>query len=151
MNSGRISALFFLLLSFFICEQSIVIGLGTLSSPGPGLLSFGAGAGIGILSLWLLIQSFLSKKAEEDETDGGGTFRMGRFLFVCLCLLGYTTGVNLLGFVLATFIFVLLLLGVIESTKWWLLLVKAILVTAGNYLFFVKWLGLNLPKGFFAP
>ena len=75
---------------------------------------------------------------------------MGRFLFVCFCLLGYTAAVNSLGFVLTTFIFVLLLLRVIESTKWWLLLVKAILVTVGNYLFFVVWLGLNLPKGFFA-
>ena len=149
-NSGRVSAFFFFLLSLFVCEQSIVIGVGTLNSPGPGLLSFGAGAGIGVLSIWLLVQSFLSKKAEDDETDDGGAFRMGRFLFVCLCLFGYTAAVNWLGFVVTTFIFVLLLLGVMESTKWWLLLVKAILVTAGNYLFFVEWLGLNLPKGFLA-
>jgi putative tricarboxylic transport membrane protein len=150
INGERVSALFFLLLSLFICQQSIVIGLGALSNPGSGLLSFGAGAAIGLFSLCLLIRSFYSAKPEQGEKDGGEAFHVKRFLFVCLCLLGYTTVVNGLGFVLTTFLFVLVLLGVTESTKWWLLLVKAVLVTAGNYLFFVKWLGLSLPRGFLA-
>jgi putative tricarboxylic transport membrane protein len=147
-KSDRASAFFFLLLSLFICQQSLVIGVGTLSSPGSGLLSFGAGAGIGILALCLLVQSFLSKKIEEEMNDGG-TFQKGRFLLVCFCLFGYAAVVNSLGFVLATFIFVLLVLTIIESQKWWLLMIKAALIAIGNYLFFVVWLGLSLPEGIF--
>jgi hypothetical protein len=37
----------------------------------------------------------------------------------------------------------------IEPQKWWRTLIKAALITIGNHLFFVEWLGLSLPTGFF--
>ncbi|MEI9475272.1 MAG: tripartite tricarboxylate transporter TctB family protein [Deltaproteobacteria bacterium] len=147
IRSDRISALFFVGLSLFICEQSVVIGLGTPDTPGSGLLSFGAGAGIGILALWLLIQSFRSKKT-HDEVQGGGTFRWGKFLLVCICLFGYALVVNWLGFVLTTFIVVFVLFHLLEPKKWWLGVIEAAAIATGNYLFFVEWLGLSLPRGF---
>jgi hypothetical protein len=146
-RSDRISALFFVGLSLFICEQSVVIGLGTPDTPGSGLLSFGAGAGIGILALWLLIQAFRSKKT-HDEVQGDGTFRWGKFLLVCISLFGYGLVVNWLGFVLTTFIVVFVLFHLLESKKWWLIVIEAALIAIGNYLFFVVWLGLSLPQGF---
>jgi putative tricarboxylic transport membrane protein len=147
MRSDRISALFFLGLSLFICEQSVVIGLGTPGTPGSGLLSFGAGVGVGLLALWLLIQSFRSKKT-HDEVQGDGTFRWGKFLLVCICLFGYAIVVDWLGFVLTTFVVVLALFHVLESKKGWLVVIKAALIAIGNYFFFVGWLGLSLPQGF---
>jgi putative tricarboxylic transport membrane protein len=147
MRNDRISALFFLGLSLFICEQSVVIGLGTPDTPGSGLLSFGAGAGIGILALWLLIQSFRSKKT-HDEVQGDGPFRWGKFLGVCIGLFGYAIVVNWLGFVLTTFIIVFVLFHLLEEKKWWLTMIEAALIAIGNYLFFVRWLGLILPRGF---
>ncbi len=146
IRSDRISALFFVGLSLFICEQSVVIGLGTPGTPGAGLLSFGAGVGIGILALWLLIQAFRSKKTHV-EVQGDGTFRWGRFLLVCICLFGYAIVVDWLGFVLTTFIFVFVLFHLLESKKWWLTMIEAALIAMGNYVFFVVWLGLSLPRG----
>ena len=75
IKSNRSSALFFLLLSIFICQQSVVIGVGTLSQPGPGLLAFGAGAGIGVLALWFLIQSFVSKESRGEVIRHGITLQ----------------------------------------------------------------------------
>ena len=150
IKSNRSSALFFLLLSIFICQQSVVIGVGTLSQPGPGLLAFGAGAGIGVLALWFLIQSFVSKESRSEVAQNGRTLRKGRFLMICISLFVYTMAVKRLGFVLSTFLFVLFLLRLVESKKWWRTLLEATLITIGNYLLFVEWLGLNLPKGFFA-
>ena len=150
IKSNRSSALFFLLLSIFICQQSVVIGVGTLSQPGPGLLAFGAGAGIGVLALWFLIQSFVSKESRGEVTRHGKTLQRGRFLMICTSLFVYTIAVNWLGFLLSTFLFVIFILRLIESKKWWRTLVEALLITIGNYLFFVEWLGLSLPKGFYA-
>jgi putative tricarboxylic transport membrane protein len=147
IRSDRITALFFVGLSLFICEQSLEIGLGTPDTPGSGLLSFGAGAGIGILALWLLIQSFRSKKT-HDEVQDDGTFRWGRFLLVCICLFGYALVVNWLGFLLTTFVVVLVLFQLLEPKKWWLIVIEAAAIATGNHLFFVEWLGLSLPRGF---
>ncbi|OGP65028.1 MAG: hypothetical protein A2170_02990 [Deltaproteobacteria bacterium RBG_13_53_10] len=147
IRSDRISALFFVGLSLFICEQSVVIGLGTLDTPGSGLLPFCAGAGMGLLALWLVIQAFRSKKT-HDEGQGEGSFRWGKFLLVCVCLFGYAIVVNWLGFVLTTFIVVVALFHLLESKKRWLVVIEAALIAIGNHLFFVKWLGLSLPRGF---
>ena len=65
-DSNRISSLFFLALSLFVCQQAIVIGVGSLHKPGPGLLSFGAGLGVGCMALGLLIASFISKDSHKE-------------------------------------------------------------------------------------
>ncbi len=149
-RSDRVSALFFLLLSLFLCQQSIGIGLGTLRQPGPGLLAFGTGAGIGILALWLLIQSIISKESRGEASFDERAPQKGKPLVICLSLFGYTIAVNWLGFVVSTFIFVLFMLRLIEPERWWLRVMKATLITIGNYMVFVMWLGIDLPKGFWA-
>ena len=147
IRRDRIVALFFVCLSLFICQQSIVIGLGTPGTPGAGMLSFGAGAGMGILAIWSLIQAFRSKKS-HDEVQGDGAFRWGKFLLVCICLFGYAIVADWLGFVLTTFIVVLALFHLFEPKGGWFVVIKAAVIAAGNYLFFVEWLGLSLPRGF---
>jgi putative tricarboxylic transport membrane protein len=146
-RSDRFSALFFLALAIFICQQSTGIGVGTLGRPGPGLLSFGAGVGIGLLALVFLIQTFLAKQspagAEQDEESGGAA----KTITICISLFIYTLVVNRLGFILSTLFFVLFLFRTVESEPWWRSVMKAALVTIGNYLVFVVWLGVRLPKG----
>lgn len=143
-----LSSIFFLFLSLFICHQSVDIGLGTLRQPGPGLLAFGAGAGIGVLALALLFRSIISKEDQDEVSEEEGALRKGRLILICLSLFGYTIAVNWLGFILSTFVFLLFILRAIETERWWRIVVKAILITIGNYLIFVVWLGMNLPRGF---
>lgn len=149
-KSDRTSALFFIGVSLFVCQQSTTIGLGTLRKPGPGLLAFGAGAAIGLLSLGLLIQSLISKAKEMGLGHSDRMIHRVKFLLICVSLFTYTIIINWLGFALSTFLFVLFLLYAIESERWWRMVLKAVLITIGNYLIFVVWLGLSLPKGFWA-
>jgi len=142
------SALFFMLLSIFVCEQSTGIGLGTLRQPGPGLLSFGVGAGTGILSLVLLIKSFLYRTTPIEPGRAKEPIRKEKFILICVSFFVYAIAVEWLGFILSTFVFVLLLFRLIEANRWWNSLLKAVLVTAGNYLIFVIWLKISVPKGF---
>lgn len=69
-KSDRIAAVFFFALSLFICQQSTVIGVGGLHRPGPGLMSFGAGMGIGVLALTVLVLSFFSKTGPGESEMG---------------------------------------------------------------------------------
>jgi len=147
-RSDCTSALFFILFSIFVCQQSIGIGLGTLRQPGPGLLSFGVGAGTGILSLGLLIKSFLFRTNPIEPGQGKAPIRKEKFILICVSLFVYAIAVDWLGFILSTFVFVLLLFHLIEANRWWNSLLKAVLITAGNYLIFVIWLKISVPKGF---
>ena len=142
VNRNRLSALFFLMFSLFVCQQSMVIGLGTLRHPGSGLVVFAAGAWVGILALVLLTQSRRIELQEEERTS-----EKGKVWLISLSLFGYAMAVNWLGFVLSTFVFVFIILRLIEFERWWLIGMKAALITFGNYLVFVVWLGLSLPKG----
>jgi putative tricarboxylic transport membrane protein len=148
-RSDRYASLFFLALAAFICQQSMGIGVGTLVRPGPGLLSFGAGAVMGLLALAFLIGTFLKGKTSSEpsgEAESGS--HTATVVAVCLSLFVYTIAVNWLGFVLSTLLFVIFLFRIVETESWGRSLLKGILVTAGNYLIFVLWLGINLPKGF---
>jgi putative tricarboxylic transport membrane protein len=149
-RSDRYAALFFVALSFFVCQQATVIGVGSLRRPGPGLMAFGAGAGVGLLAFAVLIRSLLSKLKPVESAQVGGNIRSGKFFLICTSLFVYAALVNALGFILSTFLFVFFLFQTAQAEKWWHSLVKAALITAGNYLVFVVWLGIHLPSAFWA-
>ena len=144
--SSMIFALFLFSLSLFVCQQSVVIGIGTLRQPGSGLLPLIAGIATGILVLVSLFQSIASKE-HQTEVPIRETVRKGRICLIGLSLFSYTVGVEWLGFVFSTFIFVLFLLYIIECGRIWHMGLKAAVITAGNYFIFVVWLGLPLPRG----
>jgi hypothetical protein len=148
-RSDRYAALFFIALSLFVCQQATVIGVGSLRRPGPGLLALGAGAGIGLLALAVFIRTFLSKP-EADVGQDEKSIRRGKFFLICASLFVYAALISWLGFALSTFLFVLFLFRTVQTERWWRSLVKALLITVGNYLVFVVWLGIRLPGGFWA-
>jgi putative tricarboxylic transport membrane protein len=147
-RSDCFSALFFLFVSLFVCQQSLEIEVGTLGQPGPGLLPFGVGVGIGLLALRRLLYATFSKERGDEVGESEHTFRKGRLFLVCLLLFSYTIAVKPFGFFLSTFVFVILMLRLIESGRWWRTVVSAVLITCGNYLLFEVWLRVGLPKGF---
>jgi hypothetical protein len=146
-QGDRISAIFFLALSLFVCGHAAQIGIGSLQQPGPGLMVFGGGAGVGLLALWLLVHSFVSKGGQSAVPAEESPLRKGRFLMLCTSLFLYALAASRLGFLITTFLFTVFVFRLVESEPWWRTLLKALLITAGNYLLFVIWLGLSLPKG----
>lgn len=112
-------------------------------------MAFGAGAGIGLLALAVFIRTFLSKPAANLDQDEKGIHR-GKFFLICVSLFVYVALIHWLGFSLSTFLFVLFLFRAVQAERWWHSMVKALLITIGNYLVFVVWLGIHLPGGFWA-
>jgi hypothetical protein len=146
-KNNLLSSLFFLLFSIFVCQQSLVVGIGSLRDPGSGLLPFAAGLGIGVLAIVLLSPW---TKAQDPETTAKSArmLHKGKFWLVSLSLLGYTAAVDMFGFTPSTFAFVFLLLYFFKFGRIWLITLSAALITGANYLVFGVWLGLSLPEGF---
>jgi putative tricarboxylic transport membrane protein len=134
--------------SLFICFGSIRLSLGSFHSPGPGLLSFFAGVILGILALILHLQSRRVKTVRQEisppSIERQGSLRAG---IVVLALLAYSVGMQYLGFLPATAVFLGLLLRLIEPQRWSVVIGGALAASAASYGVFELWLQAGLPKG----
>jgi putative tricarboxylic transport membrane protein len=146
-NPDQPSSLFWLVAGIGIVFGSLKYGFGSLQAPGAGFITFFAGAILALLSACLLVSSLRS----QESGTGLGILWKGlearKVLYVLTLLVIYTLLLKHLGFLISTFLLILLFL------------VKAIihysvsclfLVTAGSYLVFQVWLKVQLPKGILA-
>lgn len=144
MSRDLTSGLFWLAIAVFICLEGFThLKLGTLRAPGPGLFPFWGGLFLGTFSLMLLVRSLNSR-----ERFGSGAIPWPALLAVLGALLSYLLFLETVGFVLVTFLFLLLLFrlgksGWIKSCAW------AVVATSFAYALFGLWLKVQLPRGFF--
>lgn len=96
----------------------------------------------------LLFHSFRDKK-EERKTDAESGFRPKSVLPCLLVLLLYALVIDIVGYVLATFLASIALFRVIGSYKWSRSIAMAIVLTGCLYAVFVVWLKIAFPTGFF--
>jgi len=68
---------------------------------------------------------------------------------VLASLAAYIVLLEVLGFLMDTFLYVAFLLGVVEREKWLMTLLVAVSTTAGLYLIFQVLLGITLPSNMF--
>jgi putative tricarboxylic transport membrane protein len=126
----------------------IRLGLGSLHTPGPGFIPAIMGGVLLLLSVVLLLTVFLSRTGEQEKFTfwkEQGSWRT--ILYSFLALLGYIIFLDPLGYLLATFFFLLYLLKFISGKKLWLALGVALLTSAMSYLLFAVGLGVSLPHG----
>lgn len=144
----RGSSLFWLLLSIFICTQSLRMGIGSPRNPGMGFMTFGSSVLLGILSLVIFFQTFL-----KPETSGtiANLSNMGwkKLIFVVIALLIYSILLPMLGYLIATFLFMTFLFSVLKGMKWRWILGSSFLATLVTYVVFSKWLNCQFPDGLF--
>ncbi len=141
-----IANLVWLALAGAVCAESLRLRVGSFHAPGPAFLPFFAGALLGILSLISLVQTW-----REKEAGGTGPWRGTPFVKLGL-LLGilflYTALLNVLGFILGTFLLLLFLFRVVEPVGWKTVIMVTVLTMGGTYLLFVILIESTLPKGF---
>lgn len=138
--------IFWLVLSAAVCLESRSLKVGGLHTPGPGFLPFYTAILLGVLALISLVQTWRVAKGPASEIWGSVRwFKLGLMLaslFVYILLFSY------LGFILATFLLLLVLFRVIEPYGWKMVLISSVLTIAGTYFFFVVLLESRLPRGF---
>ena len=115
-----------------------------VSKMGPGHFPAGVGILMGLLALLLLIQSFRTSPAAEDDGEGapGRPLLLGFAMFA-----GYVLLVPLAGFVLASVVFIFVMVNRLGGFRWLASGVIAAAITAFLWLIFVRWLLVPLPAG----
>jgi putative tricarboxylic transport membrane protein len=146
-RADRISGTFWLCFSVLIIIQSYRLGLGTLHKPGPGFLFFWVNILLGIMSLVILVRTWIGKKPEGVQPALFEGQNIPKIIFVLLSLFLYVILMETLGFILVTFFLFIFLLGMIEKKRWRLTVFVSVVVTVISYLIFEIWLKSMLPKG----
>lgn len=142
-----LSLIFFIAVALAICKESYSMGIGTLNYPEAGFLPFMLGLLLGILSTARLVIDLGAKGSLGLLKVSISTKRVVPVLAV---LFAYAFLLDILGFLVNTFLLVFILIKIIESKPWWLAGMVSLGATLLCYLIFRVWLQVQLPKGLLA-
>jgi len=127
--------LFWLLFSLITCVEAYRLKLGTVHEPGPGFFPFSAGLIMLLLSLAALLQSVTTKQKVE-ETSRQETFRWWNIVIILATITAYALSLEKIGFLINTFVFMSLLLKVVEPQPWKTAVIGGLITTlAANVIF----------------
>lgn len=144
-----IPAIFWMGLGIAVAVSSYGLRLGTLANPGPGLMPFLLGIMLSLCSLPIFVRSFLAiirdQKSEDESVWSGIQFK--KLIIIVASLLGCWMFLEKIGFVLTTFLLLLILFKTMGSQKWRSVLVASILTVLVVYIVFVIVLRVGLPAG----
>jgi putative tricarboxylic transport membrane protein len=128
---------------------AIGLKLGTPSDPGPGFLPFGTGALLGILALVHLLKVSVVVSNGKNEEFLRQEVKWRSTLVVVLAVLVYALLLPFLGYLIATFILMIVLFSLNDRRKWSLVIPASLLVIGITYLVFHVWLKVQFPPGYF--
>lgn len=137
-----------MLLGVAITIASYRLGFGTLARPSDGLMSFGVGILLCLCASPILIRSFLNgRKAGRKEEQGvwsGVDFK--KIALVLASLVAYSVFLERLGYLVATFLMVLVLFKAVGSRRWTWAVIAAFLTVSLTYVVFVVLLNVYMPS-----
>jgi putative tricarboxylic transport membrane protein len=151
------------ILSFAVLALGIAVAVGAsqLSSAG-GYARIGPNAspaviagGLILLGLWLAYEAFSggwrNAAADDPEARGEHAFHAGAFIWVSVGLFAQMLLIHTAGFVIAQAVLLACVARGFGSTKIPRDLAIGIVLGLGVFLFFVKFLNVNLPAGWLSP
>jgi putative tricarboxylic transport membrane protein len=141
------SNLFLIIIGILFCVASLRMGIGKVNAPGPGLIPFGAGALLILFSLATIFEAHFGKKAKErDHLFRGKRWRTA--LLVLITLFAYALVLDVLGFILTSFLTLMVLFKISERQSWKTALGASVLTTGFSYFLFDSLLKCTFPRGF---
>jgi putative tricarboxylic transport membrane protein len=143
----RVSGYILLAIGVITAWSSTSLSMGKFRHPGPGFLPFGLALILILLSLALILQNRARGGASKPFWAERTWLRplLGIVIFTLYAFfLGY------IGFILTTFLFLIIWMWVIERIRWVTLLSISVGVTAVLYFIFEYFLEVPLPTGFFS-
>jgi putative tricarboxylic transport membrane protein len=118
--------------------------------PGAGFLPFWVGVILAVLAVLLLVSVWTRQVTEKDiSSPFPGKKAMLAITGVLGGLAAYILLIEVLGFLVDTFLYVAFLLGVVERERWRLTVSVALFTTIGLYVIFQVLLTIGLPKNMF--
>lgn len=132
--------------SLVVCLESRRLEVGTFQTPGPGFLPFLAAIGLGLLAVIAFIQTLREKTSQEKGVPFFGEYLIKVGLLTGV-LIVYVLLLNILGFMIGTFLLLLFLFRIVEPVRWSKVFLASGITLAAVYLLFDLFLGTRLPKG----
>jgi hypothetical protein len=144
-------SLFWLLFSAVMGQQSFRLPMGVMRDPGAGFFPLMIALVTGLLALLALGEALRDKQepmAAQSEAPGStARFRWWNIAVILAALIAYALTLTTVGFLVNTFLFMLLLLKVIEPQTWKKSLVASVITAVASELFFNVMLNAQIPKG----
>jgi putative tricarboxylic transport membrane protein len=146
VKKETIIAGFWLVFSLYIAIESHRLGLSTGNRPGPGFFPFGAATAIGVIAGFRLVKNFRRDSTVKiSESIGSGEVRLVLAVIAGMALYAYS--LDVLGYILCTFLLVAFYLRVVADRSWRVTVSFAAAVALGSHLFFAELLNAGLPRG----
>ena len=137
-----------IVLGVVVVAAALRMPFGAWNSPGPAFLPVGAGILLVVLCLAYGINARRNTDPEYTRTPSPWIIQhWRRAVTVMLALLVYALLLDTLGYLVATFLLMVVLLRVLEPPGWPMTLVAAVLITAVTYIVFGTWLMVQFPRG----
>jgi putative tricarboxylic transport membrane protein len=141
-----ISGFFFLLFAFLICFLSARLPLGSWRHPGAGLFPLLIGIILGLLSAIASFRAYQSKSHESKKplvSEGKGK----NLVVVLSALFVYAICLESLGFLISSFLVLIILFRGVEPQRWTVSVLGSALISFMSYVIFELWLKARLPRG----
>ncbi len=140
--------LFWLLFSLVVCVEASRLKLGAINTPGPGFFPFSAGLIMLILSLVALFQ-LIGKGIKEEKMARQERLRWWNIVIILAAITAYAFTLEKIGFLINTFLFICLLLKVVEPQTWKTTILGGLITTLAANLVFNVILRAQIPRGIF--
>jgi len=142
------SSLVWLVFAIYICIASSRLSFGSLHNPGPGFLPMLVGTILGILCITVFLQAYLSESSEETIQSWYPKERWKKLIWVLVALFAYAVCLEILGFLISTFLLLVFLFRAgIETQRWGWAIGGSAITSILSYAVFELWLKTQLPKG----
>ena len=146
-RADTVTALLALALAIYFAFEGKAMGLGHPSDPGSGYIQFWTGLIMSVLAVVQLVHSLLPNANKAGMASVFANIRWGKVLYVTALLMAYTATLEFLGFLIATFILLVILFKTVEPQGWGISVLGSAVTTLVAWGVFVAWLGTQLPAG----
>ena len=144
-------SLFWLLFSVVMGQQAFRLPMGVMRDPGAGFFPLMIALVTCLLAILALAEALRDKQeptaAKAEASGSTERFRWWNIAVILAALIAYALTLTTVGFLVNTFLFMLLLLKVIEPQAWTKSLVAAGITAVVSELFFNGLLNAQIPKG----
>lgn len=146
-KANLIASLILLALSGFFVVEALKMPLFEMASPGPGFVPLGTGVLIMILSFSLLVKSLRIAPQKTRIPFMEKKHGLKDILKITISLFAYCAFILLIGYPMATFLFLFFLLKVVGKYSYKFSLGTSVVATAALQGIFNYWLEMAFPVG----
>jgi putative tricarboxylic transport membrane protein len=143
-----LGSILMILVGIYVAAGAIRLGIGSVSKPGAGFIFLWLAfilAGLAVIDLVTTIREDRRKDATRKPLWKG--FRWGKVILIVSGLSVYAMVLDILGFIVSSFLILLFLFKVVEPFKWRDAIIGSLLTISVVYAVFVIWLKVPFPSG----